>query len=325
MTTRQAKKSDVQSYALNLKGTDALFGPKKDTSCIPIGSISARSDQPRCYFDQEKLEKLATSIRQHGVLEPILLRAVGVDHYEIIAGERRWRAAKLADLKTVPARILEIEENQVTEIALIENLQREDLNPLEETEAVLDLLTLRLHCKRNHITRLLNLASRKGAASTEATEHVDWATILEVLETVGTSHHSFRTNRLPLLKLPKEIKDAMIAGDLAYTKAKEIAKVEDESLRQQLVKKSINENLSLREIKSQVKVLKDKENKSKDKGDSEIVNLKSTVKTAYTRITQAPRFSKDPELKEKVDKLFNTFILSLDQLIEQPDAERFYE
>lgn len=101
---------------------------------IEISLIRPNPDQPRKNFDREKLEELAGSIREHGVVQPVVVRRQG-EHYELVAGERRWRAASLAGLKTVPAVVKDLTEAQTMEIALIENLQREDLNPVEEAEA----------------------------------------------------------------------------------------------------------------------------------------------------------------------------------------------
>jgi ParB/RepB/Spo0J family partition protein len=101
---------------------------------IDISAITPNRNQPRQDFDQQKLEELAGSIAQHGIVQPILLRRLSRG-YEIVAGERRWRAARLAGLKAVPAIVKELDDRQVMEMALIENLQREDLNPLEEAEA----------------------------------------------------------------------------------------------------------------------------------------------------------------------------------------------
>ena len=101
---------------------------------LPINDIAPNRNQPRQHFDAEKMEELAESISKHGVVQPIAVRKLDKG-FEIVAGERRWRAARMAGLKTVPAVVMELDERQVMEIALVENLQREDLNPIEEAEA----------------------------------------------------------------------------------------------------------------------------------------------------------------------------------------------
>ncbi|MFN3368464.1 MAG: ParB/RepB/Spo0J family partition protein, partial [Thermus sp.] len=120
---------------------------------LPLSQLRPRP-QPRRRFDEASLEALAESVRAHGVLEPLLVRKAG-EGYEIIAGERRYRAAEMAGLKEVPVIILEVDERTAQAIALMENLQREDLNPYEETLGVLDLLALELSKSREEVVSLL--------------------------------------------------------------------------------------------------------------------------------------------------------------------------
>ena len=157
------------------KGLSALIPAKEESSTeegvqeINIKEIRPNRFQPRHDFDEEKLAELAESVRVHGILQPIVVRAV-IGGYELVAGERRWRAAQLAKLSSIPAVVRELSEAEMMEIALIENIQREDLNPLEEAEALQRLLTefgltqeelaRRIGKSRSHIAntlRLLNL------------------------------------------------------------------------------------------------------------------------------------------------------------------------
>ena len=134
---------------------------------IEIARIRPNPDQPRVQFDEDTLEELADSVREHGVLQPILLRPAGGDEYLIIAGERRWRAAQRARLHAIPAIIREIDEATTAEFALIENIQRQDLNPLEEAEGYRQLIQRHghtqddigriVHKSRSHIANLLRL------------------------------------------------------------------------------------------------------------------------------------------------------------------------
>ena len=120
------------------KGLGALLGDdfsadfSAPASTLPVSQIESCRNQPRKNFDQEKLEELAESIRQHGVIQPLTVRKLSSGYYQIIAGERRWRAARLADLEEIPAVIIEADDRKAMELAMIENLQREDLNPMEE-------------------------------------------------------------------------------------------------------------------------------------------------------------------------------------------------
>lgn len=122
------------------KGLGALLGDAvlqndaSDSLYLPISQIETYADQPRKHFDEDALNDLADSIREHGILQPLTVRKLSSGYYQIIAGERRWRAARLAGLTQVPAIVIEADDRKMTELALIENLQREDLNPIEEAE-----------------------------------------------------------------------------------------------------------------------------------------------------------------------------------------------
>ena len=127
-------------------GLDALFGGdtelREDASLLnlPISKVEPAPDQPRERFEPEALETLADSIRQHGVLQPIAVRALGNGYYQIIAGERRWRAAREAGLDTIPARVVEADDRSAKVLALVENLQRQDLNPVEQAKGLKSLM-----------------------------------------------------------------------------------------------------------------------------------------------------------------------------------------
>lgn len=120
-------------------GLGVLFGADEfddeaEQLTLPISKVEPRSEQPREYFDQEALEALADSIRQYGLIQPITVRKLDSGYYQIIAGERRWRASRLAELTEVPVRVIEADDRRTAELALVENLQREDLNPIEEAK-----------------------------------------------------------------------------------------------------------------------------------------------------------------------------------------------
>lgn len=117
-----------------LLGDAALQNDTADSLYLPISQIETYTDQPRKHFDEDALNDLADSIREHGILQPLTVRKLSSGYYQIIAGERRWRAARLAGLTQVPAIVIEADDRKMTELALIENLQREDLNPIEEAE-----------------------------------------------------------------------------------------------------------------------------------------------------------------------------------------------
>lgn len=128
-------------------GLDVLFGAnafEEDTESelltLPIAKVEPRVEQPREYFDPQALQELADSIAQYGLIQPITVRKLNTGYYQIIAGERRWRASRLAGLKEVPVRVIEADDRRTAELALVENLQREDLNPIEEAKGYKTLI-----------------------------------------------------------------------------------------------------------------------------------------------------------------------------------------
>ena len=123
-----------------LLGDAALKANTSDSLYLPISQIEPYGNQPRKYFDEAALHDLADSIREHGILQPLPVRKLSSGYYQIIAGERRWRAARIAGLQQVPAIVIEADDRKMTELALIENLQREDLNPIEEAEGYKSLM-----------------------------------------------------------------------------------------------------------------------------------------------------------------------------------------
>ena len=251
-----------RSTVPQMRGVSAFLSTPTEapasTNTISISKIHLPSSQPRRYFDPEKLQQLTDSIKQHGILEPLLVRPLKQGGYELVAGERRYRAAKASGLDNVPITVRELSDQEAVQFALVENLQREDLNPVEETEGVLELLTLTLSCSREQILEALTqmaTAQKKGIElSGNVSRQVE--VIANILEsTINLTPESFRTSRLPLLNLPSDILDALRQGKLEYTKARAIARVGDEQQRQQLLQDAVERSLSLTQIKQQVKGL----------------------------------------------------------------------
>lgn len=203
------------------KGLESLIGEANAESGmaadeqLPVNRIHANKNQPRKRFDDDALAELADSIRQNGIIQPIVVRRVG-QGYEIVAGERRYRAAKLAKLKEVPVVVRDISDEDAYKIALIENLQRSDLNPVEEA------LGYRQLCERDNLTQD------------------------ELAKLVSKSRSSV-ANTMRLLDLPDEVLDLMREGKLTAGHARAILSVKTEDGRISLARKVVNENLSVRE------------------------------------------------------------------------------
>jgi ParB family transcriptional regulator, chromosome partitioning protein len=276
------------------------------TATVNIDKIRLPSQQPRRYFDPEKLSQLVQSVKEHGILQPLLVRAVNGE-FELVAGERRLRAAKEAGLTEVPIITKELSDHQTLQIALLENLQREDLNPVEETEGILELLSIELDVNSGEVISILNQAANAKKRGLDLTENVSRQLEIVglVLQGVGRfSAESFRTSRLPLLNLPDDVLEILRQGQLEYTKARAIAKLKDDGERRELLDKVINENLSLSEIKQLVKELTPGK-----------TTIKETLSTRYSEIGKRLKNAQVWEDVKKTKKL-EKLLSDLEQLLE---------
>ena len=224
----------------------------KDATSISLTSIQLPAQQPRRYFDVQKLQQLAESIRVHGILEPLLVRPVPDNRYELVAGERRYRAAKEIGLQEVPVVIRELSDLQAVELALIENLQREDLNPVEETEGILALLSAKLDIPTSEVSQLLHRLAKRTSDNVAGSEAA-----LEVIEAIfqmvgKMSWESFASHRLPLLNLPQPVLEALRAGKIEYTKARALARVKDPDVLNDLLEQTTTEQWSLNQIRAAI-------------------------------------------------------------------------
>ncbi|MDT7910386.1 ParB/RepB/Spo0J family partition protein, partial [Thermus sp.] len=204
-----------------LKGKRAQ-GAGREVVTVPLEALLP-SPQPRRRF--ENLEALAESIREKGVLQPLLVRPLGDGRYAIVAGERRYRAAKMAGLAEVPVRVLDLSEKEARLLALVENLQREDLNPYEETLGVLELLSEELGKTREEVVGLLRRMrkEKRGEAGHNVMASPEAQRVEEVFKALGRmTWESFVQNRLPLLGLPEDLRAALEEGALPYTAALEL-------------------------------------------------------------------------------------------------------
>jgi ParB family chromosome partitioning protein len=297
------RKRSSQPY--QIKGVDALLGEPSSTEAaaqlLPLSQISLPQAQPRRYFDSQAMQSLVESVKQHGILSPLLVRPKGQDLYELVAGERRYRAAVSAGLDEVPVVIRELTDEDALQVALLENLQREDLNPLEETEGILQLLALKLNQSSESAIALLNAAAHPERNSVDNVIHSpEWQTVVEVLTSVGKfTPESFRTNRLPLLNLPDDIKEALRSGRLSYTKARAIARLKKQPERQELLEAAIALDLSLNQIKDRIKSLQDA---LRSLDEEPPPSLKSRMDKAITKIKKSKIWD-DPKKKRQLEKL----------------------
>jgi ParB family transcriptional regulator, chromosome partitioning protein len=214
-----------------------------------------KKEQPRRYFAPDKMEQLITSIEAHGILEPLIVRPLTNGDYELVAGERRLRAAQKIGLTTVPIVVRDFSDKEAFEVSLLENLQRDDLNPIDETEGLLYLLCQVLTGEKDDVVSLLNRAANAKRRSVDLTDDETSRIELadELFRKVGRlNRESFRTNRLPLLNMPEDVLHILRQGALEYTKAKAISKLIDKKQRGSLMKEAIDQNLSLVQIKRKI-------------------------------------------------------------------------
>lgn len=220
------------------KGLDILIPtvPEEETrkpQMLKISQIEPNSDQPRKQFDKEALENLAGSIKEYGIIQPIIVCRKN-DYYEIIAGERRWRAAKLAGLKEIPVIVKDYSEKEMAEISLIENIQREDLNPIEEALSYKQLID------EYHLTQE-ELAQRVSKSRTVI------------------------TNAMRLLKLHKDIQKMLIDGTLSAGHARAILAIEDPKQQLKIANEVLEKNLSVRQTEDLVKEINEAKPSTKKK------------------------------------------------------------
>jgi len=274
------------------------------TTTLPLEAIQLPAQQPRRYFDPVKLSQLAESVKHNGILEPILVRPLGESKYELVVGERRYRSAQQVGLAEIPVTVKKLTDEEALQISLIENLQREDLNPIEETEGILSLLSVRLGLSVKSVSSLLyQLQNQTKNKVTDKVDPRSTKTVNKVFEELGGMNwESFVKNRLPLLNLPSDVLEVLRQGKIAYTKAKAISSIKDGEVRQELLQTAIEENLSLAAIKEMLKQLKPSPDRTTP--DSEIKDISR-------RLSKAKLWEQDPQRWEKVRE----YLTQIDMLL----------
>ena len=207
-----------------LLGDDVMKTESSGSLSLPISQVETCSSQPRKRFDDESLQELADSISQHGIIQPLTVRKLSSGYYQIIAGERRWRAARLAGLQEVPVIVIEADDRKAAELAMIENLQREDLNPMEEAAGFQSLI------ESYHMTQE------------------------EAAQRVGKSRPAV-ANALRLLALPDAVSQLLEEGKLSAGHARAILAAPAGELQKRLARKVVEEGLSVRQTEALAKRL----------------------------------------------------------------------
>ena len=217
-----AKKQSGLGKGLGALMMENSFDDALKSSTLPVNDIIPNRDQPRKTFDEAALEELAESIRQHGVLQPLLVRPLPSGGYQLVAGERRWRAARIAKLTEVPVIVKELSDTEAMELAIIENLQREDLNPIEEAEG------------------LQALAEKCGYTQEE------------IAASVGKSRPAI-ANSLRLLRLPEDVREMTKNGDISAGHARALLAFDSTALMQEVAEHIVSRKLTVRDVEKMAK------------------------------------------------------------------------
>ncbi len=201
---------------------EGVFEEENGSTLLPINRVEPREDQPRSYFDEDALNELADSISQHGLIQPITVRPIDGGYYQIIAGERRWRASRIAGLTEIPAHVMDVDDHEAMELALVENLQREDLNPIEEA------------------TGYRALIQQYGMTQEQ------------VAKRVGRSRPAV-ANALRLLNLPEKTQTMVSEGSLSFSQARALLEISEPDLINEAAERIAKEGLTAREATALIK------------------------------------------------------------------------
>ena len=279
------------------KGLDALFADnfldlEQDSNAettLRVSQIEPDKNQPRKHFDEAALEQLAASIKEHGLIQPIIVTPVGGEQYRIIAGERRWRACRMAGVEEVPVLIRDYTPQEISEISLIENLQREDLNPIEEALGY------------KHLMDTYHLTQEK------------------IAETVSKSRPAV-ANALRLLALPEQLLDFVKTGDLSAGHARALLGAEDPDVQLALANRVITEGLNVRQTEDLVKKSK-KAPAEKPAADPAVVRaLKELETRASAKVGNKVTIHHKPNNRGKVEISYYS-VSELEKIIEILEGE----
>lgn len=258
---------------------------QRRTDEVPIDAVSPNPDQPRTNFKKESLEELAASIQKDGLLQPILVRLLGSQKYQIIAGERRWQACKLVGLKTVPVRIKDADDDQALELALVENVQRSDLNPIEEAYGYRRMME-----RRNLTQSEVAQAMSKGRSTV--------------------------ANALRLLELPEEAQQLLFEEKITAGHARAILSIPTKEGRQKLTNKLVEEKLTVREAEAIARLFSNKRSESSQKREpvpktyktvaralKDVLHTNVKVKSAHGKNKIEIEFTDEEDLERLFEEL----------------------
>lgn len=275
---------------------------------LELSKLTPRQDQPRRYFDERELAALAESIKADGIRNPLHVRRLTGDTYEVLAGERRYRAALMAELERVPVIVHELDDAAAANLAVLDNLHRADLNPIEETEAILLLIQSALEVDREGAVAKIRAAANvaKGRPQ-DGIDEEELATLEKLFDrSIGRlSVMSFANARLPLLKLPVEIYQAVLQGKVAYTVVTPLKGVKDEGRRNELLRQAVEKDLTREEVKRLVQ---------------EANELPVSVRSLETQVKPARNFFSIEHLRQIPPKKRSDFVRLVEEFVSRAEA-----
>lgn len=278
---------------------------------VPHHKIHRDPEQDRRYFDSDELSNMARSMESVGNIDPLSVRQRpgSDDEYDLLAGEKRHRAGKIAKLEKMLVRVFDVDDRTADDIKAISNLQRGDLNKWEETRTLMRMLCRHLEKDQEDVVRLLNqAANQKRGLTSNVVREEDWEIVEDVFKLAGRlTPESFRKHRLPLLKLPAPIQTALQQGKLHYTKVNEILRVKQPEQQDQLLEEAISNGLSVDDIQAKIKDLQ----KNLQTSSERPVELPARLTTVTRQIKQS-KVWQDPKKQKKLEKLLS----QLEELLE---------
>jgi ParB family chromosome partitioning protein len=285
VTRKERKISELEqtiqtlNNQLQLLGQESVAIASKNEIEVALEDIEVDPQQARRWFEPIKMEALVASIKSVGIQTRLWVRRLPDGKYRLIAGERRLRAAYTLLLATVPVLVFEVDEATAVMLSLLENNQREDISPLEETMGTLRLLTIRLKKTQDEVCSLLYQMKHKAEGRAGENVSPQDEEIVEAVFVASSrvSWASFIKTRLPLLKLPKDVLTVFNRGELDYTKALALARVANDSIRAQILEEAIRENLSFAAIKERINVYRPSKTASLKGEFRSLLQKKSTV------------------------------------------------
>ena len=311
-----------KSESFSLAGRGILGGLVSKTTASPVeienaaewiatSKIVPSPFQPRQFFSQSSIDSLAKSFEKQGFKGAVNVRPLENGIYELVAGERRWRAAQQAGMQKIRCIVDSYTNEEALEFALVENMQREDLSKLEETEGILHFIEARFGIPRERAIEIVRTEGHSDkVARSDVAPSDDLKKIEELLSIFNVGLQTFRTKNLRTLSLPEDVKKAHLEQNLPYSSAIELSKVKDESNRKKLLSESLQEELSFRQIKDKVRQIA---SSSKSSTASE----NSTLAKRLDRIAKQAKRSESTIGKGRKGKRIEKLLNELESLLSE--------